>query len=377
METFDCIVVGCGGFGSGALYHAAKRGARVLGIEQHTAAHDLGSSHGESRIIRKAYFEHPNYVPLLHDAFDLWRLLQEETGTTLLHECGLFIAGPADGLPISGTRRAASEHALPIESIPAAKVGGSFDGFHIPESCDIVVEPDAGVLLVEDCVRAHLQQAQSLGAVLKTGETVTGWKANGRTIIVQTNRREYSAASVIFTAGAWTQSVLQELNIPLQVVRKFTFWHPCDNTAFTLANNARVFFFDLPEGEFYGVPSIDGRTIKLGRHTGGMNIDDPSQLDRQYQDADHAAVSDFVRRHMDRVDPQPVRHSACMYTFTADGHFVVDQHPHHKNVVIGAGFSGHGFKFTGVLGRSLADLALDGKTDSPIEFLNCERLLRV
>jgi sarcosine oxidase len=372
-QAFDCIVIGCGGFGSGALYHLAKRGANVLGIERFEAVHDLGSSHGESRIIRKAYFEHPDYVPLLHDAFDLWRQLESESGQALLHECGLFIAGPAKGQAISGAKRAAKIHSLPIESISAAEAGHSFGGFHIPDACEIVVESAAGFLRVEACVAAHLQQAQKLGATLQTGETVLDWHTNGTTCRVTTDQGRYSSRSLIVTAGAWTNQLLNQFQIPLRVVRKLMFWHESSNPAFRLENNARAFFFELPDGEFYGFPCLDGRTIKVARHTGGLDVSDPSLFDRDWSSDDHRAVAEFIQRCMPGVATSPSRHAACLYTMTPDGHFVIDQHPNYDNVVIGAGFSGHGFKFTGVLGRVLAELSLEGITDSPIDFLRLDR----
>ena len=373
-QAYDYIVIGCGGFGSGALYHLAKRGANVLGIERFQAVHDRGSSHGESRIIRKAYFEHPDYVPLLHDAFDLWRELESETGQALLNESGLFIAGPPDCQAITGSKLAAATHSLPIEINSAAAVRQSFGGFDIPADFEIVVESEAGFLWVERCVAAHLQQAQKHGATLRTGETVTGWQSDGIACRVTTDKGEYSSKSLILTAGAWTGQLLEELRIPLRVLRKLLFWHETSNSEY-FRPHGRVFFFEMPDGEFYGIPCPDGRTIKIARHTGGMEITNPLSLNRDYDPDDHAAVAEFIERCMPGVSTSPIRHSTCMYTVTPDGHFVIDKHPNHENVVLGAGFSGHGFKFTGVLGRVLAELSLDGKTESPVEFLGLDRVL--
>lgn len=371
-EVFDCIVLGVGGFGASALYHLARRGVRALGVERFGVAHDRGSSHGETRIIRKAYFEHPDYVPLLHRAYDLWQELEAETGRTLYHPVGLFLAGPTDGDAVPGTQHAARLHNLPIESLTAREAQARFPGYRFPEGFGVVFEQQAGYLDVEDCVTAHIGRAVERGATLATNESVVGWHSDGQTVHVQTDRNAYTAARLIVTAGPWAAQLLAELHLPLQVVRKPVFWFSASAKYDVAAGNS-TFFFEMPTGQFYGFPRLDGRTIKAGEHTGGEPVADPLTVDRGQRPDDLTRISEFVRTCLPEADPQPVRHSVCLYTRTPDQHFIIDRHPVHANVVLGAGFSGHGFKFTSVLGESLVELALGGTARQPIEFLSLSR----
>jgi sarcosine oxidase len=384
-ESFDCIVLGVGGFGSGALYHLARRGVRVLGIEQFGVAHDRGSSHGETRIIRKAYFEHPDYVPLLHRAYELWHELERETGRKLLHPVGLFIAGNPACESVAGTLLAAQRHNLPVERLTPDEARRRFPGFAFRDDFEIVFEPQAGYLEVENCVAAHVAAAVGHGAALRTNEAVLSWKSDGQRVEVQTDRGAYSAGSMVITAGPWAARVLDagtpaDAGSPgramwdtcLRVVRKPVFWFAAD-TAFDVARGTPTFFFETEAGQFYGFPRIDGRTIKVAEHTQGDAVADPLTVDRGQHENDLVRVSEFLRECLPGVHPIPDRHSVCMYTKTPDSHFCIDRHPQWKNVAIGAGFSGHGFKFTTVLGEALADLALEGTTNLPIGFLSAKR----
>jgi len=372
VETYDCIVLGVGGFGSGTLYNLARQGVRALGIEQFDVAHDRGSSHGETRIIRKAYFEHPDYVPLLVRAYELWNELQSETAQKLAHLCGLFLVGPADGEAVPGAEESARRYGVPLERVPTVDAARRFPGFQFPSAMDVVHEPEAGYLLVEDCVRAHVHRAVALGATLKTGESVTEWSSDGNTVRVGTDRAQYEAATLVITAGPWSAPVLNDLSVPLKVVRKPHFWYEVTTDQYN-ADRSPAWLFEMPTGVFYGFPSVDGNIIKSADHSGGEEVADPSHLDRQIRDEDHRPVDDFLSQSLPGVNPTPVRDGMCMYTHTADGHFIIDHHPQFPNVVIGAGFSGHGFKFTTVLGQALSDLAIDGQTDLPIDFLSLGR----
>lgn len=380
-HTCDTIVLGVGGFGSGVLFHLARRGVRVLGIERFGIAHDRGSSHGQTRIIRKAYFEHPDYVPLLRRAYELWRDLEQESGRKLLHPVGLFIAGEPECESVAGTLLAARLHSLPVEKLDARDARQRFPGYRFRDDFTVVFEPEAGYLEVESCVEAHIQAAVKHGAVLQTGEIVLGWESDGRRVTVVTDRGTYSAASLVITAGPWAGQMLNGATaLPdrinwgarLRVVRKPVFWFAADEV-YDVDRGNSTFFFETPAGQFYGFPRIDGSTIKLAEHTGGDTVTDPLSVDRELHPADLTRVNDFVREFLPALNPQPVRHSVCMYTKTPDSHFCIDRHPEWGNVVIGAGFSGHGFKFTTVLGEALADLALTGTTSLPVGFLSSKR----
>ena len=372
-ETYDCIVLGVGGFGSGAFYHLAKRGVRVLGLEQFGVAHDRGSSHGETRIIRKAYFEHPDYVPLAIRAYELWRDLAAESGQHLMQLAGVLLAGPPDGEAVGGAKISAKQHGLHLDELSPEEAGKRFAGIYFEEGFSAVHEPDAGYLFVERCVQAHIEQAQSQGGLLKTNEAVRDWSSDGKTVKVRTDRNEYEAKKLIITAGPWAGKVLGKLGLPLKVLRKPVFWYPLREDYRENLSRMPAFLFELPSGVFYGLPGTDGRHLKLAEHSGGETVIDPGAVDRSLHAADGRQIESFIGECLPCVEPTLHRHIVCLYTVTPDLHFVIDSHPQWENVAIGAGFSGHGFKFTGILGQALADLALEAKTNLPIEFLSLKR----
>jgi sarcosine oxidase len=385
-STYDAIVLGVGGFGSSALYHLARRGARVLGIEQFGVAHDRGSSHGQTRIIRQAYFEHPDYVPLLLSAYDLWRDLEQETGRTLFQQVGLLISGKPGCEAVSGTILAARTHGLPILQLSADEARRRFPGFCIPDDFAVVFEERAGFLAVEDCVSAHIDAARRRGAALNLDEAVRSIAAEGNTLRIETDRGSYSTARLIVTAGPWAQQVLMAGDLEsksasvlgprrdwLAVARKPVFWFPAGRQ-FDVGERASTFFFETAAGQFYGFPRIDGQTIKVAEHTQGDAVADPFRVDREMHAADLARITGFLGQHLPEVGTRPARHSVCMYTRTPDCHFIIDRHPDFAGIILGMGFSGHGFKFTTVLGQALAELALDGASSLPIEFLKLSRL---
>ncbi len=373
-NTYDLIVIGCGGFGSSVMFHAAKRGMRVLGLDQFPAAHDRGSSHGDTRIIRQAYFEHPDYVPLLLRAYELWRDLEAESGRSLMQICGLLEVGPPAGEVVTGVRLAAQLHGLPIENFNAAEIRHRFPGFAVDESFEGVFETTGGYLQVEDCVRTHIELALKHGATHEVA-AVRSWASNGQTATVTTDRAAYEAANLVVTPGAWATSVLgPAAGLPqLEVRRKVLAWSPVTSNVYNETHGGVGFLFELPTGIFYGFPSIDGRTLKFAEHSGGETVAAPLSVDRSLRESDRAPLINFARNHLPNVDPSICRHCVCLYTMTPDGNFIVDRHREFENVHFGVGFSGHGFKFTSAIGEALANLAADGRTDLQLDFLGQRR----
>lgn len=368
--TYDVLVIGVGGMGSAAAYALARRGVRVLGLEQFGPAHGAGSSHGETRIIRTAYFEHPDYVPLLRRSYDLWRELEAESGRSLYDAVGLFLNGRVQAEAIAGTLRAAQEHALSLETLTTAEARRRFPGFAFDADACTVYERDAGRLLVEACVASHIERARAHGAELRFRETVVQWSAERHGVRVLTDRGVYTGERLVFTAGAWTLGLLRAIGVPLNVRRKVQLWFPASDASY---RDSPCFYFEEPHGSFYGIPDRDGALVKVAEHTGGDAVDDPALVERKLLLSDVERVAEFVALRLPQADSRPVRHSVCLYTMSPDGHFLVDRHPEHERVAFAAGFSGHGFKFAGVIGEALADLALDGRTDLPVNFLRCDR----
>ena len=373
METYDCIVAGVGGAGSAALYHLAGRGGKILGLDRFQPGHDRGSSHGDTRIIRMAYFEHPGYVPLLKRAHHLWDKLEERRGEKLRFETGLLQAGPEGGLIVEGGLRSAREHLLAVEELGAREAEKRFDGFRLGDSMATVYEKEAGYLLVENCVRAHAEEAVNLGARLETGVNILRWREQGDGISVETDQGTFSAANLIITPGAWAPDLLEELGVSLEVRRKHLYWFRCPGKNYRDSSGFPAFVFETGEGLFYGFPSIDGESIKVARHSGGERVEDPLDIRRDLDEEDLGAVRDFLLRHLPGVEGDLTRHEVCFYTCTPDEHFILDRHPDCERVVFAAGLSGHGFKFTSVLGEMLACMASGEEHGLPVDFLAAGR----
>ena len=372
----DCIVLGTGGAGSAALYHLSRRGAKVMGLDRFPPGHDRGSSHGETRLIRQAYFEHPDYVPLLLRAYELWKELSELSERDLYHETGLLEVGPPEGILVRGVLSSAKAHGLEVEQLSPAEAESRFKGFRVPASMASLHERRAGYLRVEECVVAHVEEAQQLGATVRTGETVMDWSIDGTGARVRTDQGSYLAARLVITAGPWAGDLLKDLGLPLQVRRKPVFWYKARGIECREAAGCPAFLFETSAGFFYGFPETkEGAGLKVAEHTGGEVVSDPLHIDRSLRPEDRGPVERFLDQYLLSVTRECLKHSVCMYTMTPDEHFAIGLHPGHSQVAFAAGLSGHGFKFTGVLGEALADLALEGKTSLPIGFLSPRRLL--
>ncbi len=372
-ERYDLIVAGTGAVGSAALWQAAQRGLRVLGIDRFPPGHDRGSSHGRTRIIRQAYFEHPDYVPLLLRAYELWAELENARGEQLLRQTGLLQVGPADGFVVNGVVESARRHGLHVEALSADDCQQRFPAFRIPPDHVAVFEPKAGFLHVERCVIAQAEEAQRLGAVLRLNETVQSWQQRGDHVIIQTDQQEYSAARLIISAGAWAGQLLAELDIPLTVRRKPVYWFEPRDERYDADQECPAYLFETLAGVFYGFPRIDEHGVKVAEHSGGEAVADPLTVDRYDRASDREPLLRFTAAHLPGVTDRVLGHSVCLYTMSPDEHFIVDCHPDFPAVAFAAGLSGHGFKFAPVLGQALVELAVNGRTDLPVEFLSLGR----
>jgi sarcosine oxidase len=372
MKQYDCIVIGTGGVGSATLYHLARRKVRVLGIDRFPPGHDRGSSHGDTRIIRLAYFEHPDYVPLLRRAYQLWAELAERCGQQLCYETGLLQLSHPNGEVVPGVLRSAQEHNLTVEELTPSEVQRRFPGFRALDSMTAVFERGAGYLKVEACVLAHAQEAAKLGAEVHSGEAVLGWQADGSGVVVTTDKDCYAAARLIITPGAWAPDLLGDLGIHFAVRRKSLFWYEAPSV-YSAAQGCPVFLYETPTGVFYGYPQIDHFGLKVAEHSGGQVVTDPLTVNRAIDPQDRQRLEDFLDGYLPDVTRTLQKHVVCLYTMSPDGHFIVDCHPRYPQVAFVAGLSGHGFKFAGVLGEILTELTLDGRTNAPIGFLACSR----
>lgn len=374
-RNYDTIVIGTGGVGSATLYHLAKRGVKVLGLDRFPPGHDRGSSHGRTRVVRQAYFEHPDYVPLLLRAYELWDELSHRCGKQLYHEIGLLQVGPPDGHVVPGVLKAAQQHRLNIDHLSADQARRCFPAFRVPNGWEAVFEPRAGYLDVEDCVLAHLGEAQKLGADLRTGVEVRGWHTENGGVVVETDTGNFHAAKLVIAAGPWANSFLSELGVQLTVLRSSVFWYPIAGDSLRADRGCPAYLFDTPECH-YGIPQVDDNGFKIAEHSGPRSarlVNDPLQANREVNLIEQTHVEAFLGSHIPGVGRPLLHHTVCLYTMSSDENFIVDVHPEETRVAFAAGLSGHGFKFTCVLGEILADLALAGRTHHPIDFLSCRR----
>lgn len=364
--NYDVIVIGLGGMGSAATFELARRGQRVLGLEQHSLVHDQGSSHGQTRITRRAYYEHPDYVPLVQRAFERWYDLEQRVGRHLLTECPCLTIGRADSRLITGVQQSAREHKLAVESLSHAELRQRFPMFQPPEDMVGVIERSAGFLYVEECVRAHLDAARALGATLQEKEPVLSWQANRDHVEVTTVKGRYHAERLILTAGPWAGQLLARWGANLRVMRQVAFWFGTRDDKWHRRDRFPLFIAETPGGHFYGFPVLNSDGLKVAQHYGAPELLDPALIDRTVHPDDEKPVRAFLRQFLPGVDGDRRRGSVCTYTLSPDRHFIIDRHPEHESVAFAAGFSGHGFKFASVVGEILADLAENGQTELPI-----------
>ncbi|MGB0578725.1 MAG: N-methyl-L-tryptophan oxidase [Limisphaerales bacterium] len=370
---YDAIVIGTGGVGSAALYHLARRGHKVLGLDYFSPGHDRGSSHGQTRIIRLSYFEHPDYVPLLRDAYSLWDELSEVRGEDLFHRTGLIYFGDPGGAVVQGLLASSMKHGLELQQLSESEAAKLYPGYVAPRSDSILYEEDAGYLRVEDCVRAHVEEAVRMGAEHRRA-SVMSWKPTKSSVVVVTSEGSFEAKRLIVTAGCWSEYLLQDLKIPLRIVRKHMHWFATDQEHYREDRGCPCFFYQANGGMFYGFPDIDGGGLKVAEHSGGEEVFDHMSGGQEEEVEDTRRIKEFLNDHLPGISMKRTRREVCHYTMSPDENFIVDRHPEHESVVFAAGLSGHGFKFTSALGKTLAELAMDGKSEREIGFLGVDRL---
>ncbi|MEY2521039.1 MAG: sarcosine oxidase [Verrucomicrobiota bacterium] len=371
---YDVAIAGLGGMGSAIAAHCAARGASVIGLEQFGPAHDLGSSHGKSRMIRKAYFEDAAYVPLVLRSYELWRALERKTGDQLLRITGVLSAGEESSEIISGTKRAAAQHDLSLEVLSREQVSKRYPGVKLLENEVALFEPDGGVLDPEGAVRAHLKAARAAGAELRFETAMHSWEANGDGVQLHlADGTRLSARTLVLSLGPWFRQTLEALGVTLRVQRNVQAWFSPSTNLYD-ADRFPAFLLDragLP-APLYGFPDF-GEGLKVAFHGLGQ-ITTAEEIDREVDMArDVSPIAHELQRWMPGAAATFREAKPCMYSLTPDGNFVIDRHPAHSNVVLCGGFSGHGFKFAPVIGEIAADLSLDDGSRHRIDFLSLKR----
>ena len=371
-SRYDVGIVGLGALGAATAWQLAARGARVAGFDRHRPPHALGSTHGRSRIIREAYFEHPLYVPIVQRAYALWADLEAAAGTRLFQACGGLMIGHPESALFRGARTSADWHALPVQEWTAPELAARVPGLTVPGDMVALFEPRAGVLDPERAVTAMLRQAEALGASLVVETPVAGWEPEPGGIALRlADGARVACARIVLAAGGWLAGLAQ-LDLPLTIERAIQYWFPTGGDPRFAPAAFPVFILESPAGRWlYGLPDR-GHGLKLAEHHGGWTgpLD---ALPRTVSDGERDDFRAFAAHYVVDLPPRSSEASVCFYTNTPDDHFLLDRHPRHRAVYLASACSGHGFKFAPALGELIAE---DLTAGSPIRALEPFRLSR-
>jgi len=382
QTSFDVIVIGVGSMGSSACYHVASRGYNVLGLEQFDISHEFGAHAGQSRIIRKAYFENSDYVPLLTRAYENWATLEQETGKKLYFKTGLVYFGNPAHIMIQGVKQSASLYDIPLEKISGSSISQRFPQFNIPNSCEALWEANAGFVTPEKAIQLYTEQAIKKGAKIHSNEKTLDWKKDGSSFTVRTNKNIYRSQKLIIAAGAWAKQMIPDLEETIKITRQFVAWiKPKNWNDFTLGDfPCWLIADDEQPGCYYGFPILTKafgmpEGLKLAHHYPASETD-PDDVNRKINADDQRDLQYVLNKYFPAVFESLLSYKICLYANSPDEDFIIDNLPGYEDAVtIACGFSGHGFKFASVVGEILADLSIHGKTKWPIEFLSVKRYL--
>ena len=364
-ERWDVIVTGLGAMGSAAARELARRGLRVLGLDRYAPPHAHGSTHGRTRIIREAYFEHPAYVPLVQRAEALWKELEREVGEQLFVRTGGLMVGPERGALVRGARVSAERHGLPYELLTSSELRNRFPALAPEPQAVALLEPRAGVLFPEACVRALLRSAARDGAELRTTEPMLTWRVEGGAVRVATAVGEHVADRLVLALGPWLPEFLNGAQIQLGIERQMQHWFaPRDRAEDFSPDSLPIALWETSERMFYTIPDF-GDGVKIAVHHDGESTD-PQRVRRTISDQEDASARTLLERFLPDAAGELRDRAVCLYTNTTDGHFVIDRHPVHPEAIVASPCSGHGFKFATVVGEIVAKLT----ADEPVEGLS-------
>jgi sarcosine oxidase len=372
---YDAIVIGAGVMGLSTAFELAQRGKRVLLLEQFDLQHPYGSSHGATRVIRTAYFEHPDYVPLAQRAWDKWMTM----GDFIVKTGGLYV-GPRDSPLIAGSIEAAEKHGLTYE-LDGGQLNAARKQMRVPEGFATFWEADCGVLMASAAVDHLVNRCRDQGVKLCANAALRDWSATDTGVRVTTDSSEFEADFLAICAGPWASQVLDHLKLSLVVTRQVVaYTEPANPLLFTSDRFPVTCFTDGDGAFYYAIPICNSgnyrtKAFKVGRHNPGCIVS-PNSVQRTstVEDIEFASVGlqEFIPGALGRL----VSSEICLYTSTPDGHFIIDLHPEYKRVAYACGFSGHGFKFAPVVGEALSDLMLHGRSELPVQFLRIDRFNR-
>jgi sarcosine oxidase len=383
---YDLVVLGLGIMGSAVAYQAAKLGLNVLGIDQYELPHNLGSTHGSSRITRQAIGEGEHYTPLVLRSNQIWRELEAETGLKLLEEMDLLIVSSDDQTTVShvpdffnSTVRVAKKYGIDHELLTAEEIRNRFPAYAVTNEEYGYLEKGAGVLQPENCLIAQLQMARKHGAELRTAEKVVYYGEAEGGMLVNTSKGEYHTSKVAICAGGWLPELLDDkLKDIVKIYRQTLFWFNSEASAgFYEKNQFPLFVWELSgfDSAFYGFPTIDGAGVKVATE----QYFESSSLDSIKREVDQSEIDEiyenFVRHKFPGLKNDCVKASACVYTVSSDFHFILDWHPEMESVFIVSPCSGHGFKHASAIGEAVAQKLIGRQSDLDVSAFRLWRFL--
>ena len=374
---FDVAVIGLGAMGSAALSHLAARGVKAIGIDAYYPAHTLGSSHGDSRLIRLGYFEDPSYVPLLQRAYANWRALEGRLRSEVLTITGVLQIGAPDSTIVTGTRASCKLHDLTIEELDRAAMKARFPVFSLDAGEIALLDPQGGYIRPEAAVTGYIRLAAEDGAVLHFGEKITGIEPDDAGVTVTSAVGKYRANKVIVATGSWISELVPQLKEHAVPIRQVVAWYQPRDGFVTQPQRMPAFIRDEgDDGSYFGFPAIGVDGVKIGRPAHFREPIDPNEPNPPVNDADTALLDAFIARRLPAAHGLRVNAITCRYTMLPSEDFLIDLMPGNPRIVVASPCSGHGFKFTSVIGEILADLAIDGRTELPISAFSFDTMER-
>ena len=376
-DTCDVAVLGLGGVGASAFCSLAARGTSVIGIDRFESIHEMGSSHGQSRVFRVAYFEHPDYVPLAQFSREQWVELDARAPNRIFVPAGGAWIGPESGPHVSESRLAAEQHGLEFEMLSADEAMSRWPALRIPHEQVCFHEPAAGLICPEHAIEAFLREGTMHGGRVMRGRTVESIEQNDDGILVRMQDGVVKAGRIVMALGPWMPAYTTDLKIRLEPQRQLLGWtRPADPELVREGRLPVWLFADNDESIQYGFPICSDLPgpggFKLARHCDGDSCD-PDLIRRDTNESDANLVLERLDERIPAGFGPLTTLKTCIYTMSDDGHFIVDKHPENDRIILACGLSGHGFKFCPALGQALSDLALEAGTDIPIGFLGLGR----
>lgn len=380
--VYDCIVIGVGSMGASACYHLAAHGQKVLGIEQFSVLHDKGAHSGQTRIIRKAYFEHPDYIPLLHRAYENWAVLEAMTGEQVYYPAGLLYAAPAGHTLTEQVKASAAMYNIPLHSLSVEELAEKYPQFVLTREYSILLEPEAGFLDVGKAITLYAAAAKRNGAEIHTGEKVLEWQQKEGITEVITDKGKYQCKKLVITAGPWSAQIIPGIKEKLHITRQVLSWmQPAEPEKFSMGHfPCWMIVKPGSEGSYYGFPTMKAGEfngpagMKMALHYPGTTTT-PDTIDRNIHPEDLDHLTAFAKEYIPAAGGAISDTATCMYSNSPDEHFVIDHLPGTgKAITVAWGFSGHGFKFVSVVGELVSQLVVDGATEAEIGFLKADRL---